>query len=107
MEIGPIPSIVAIPVKVSPSVLPDLPSTRAVAFYPQQEDSSYTPSGQGQHQDQSQDQQAQSEPDQQETGEQNLMQTQSFTPKVIETKDITPEGVPGDPPAESTISLFA
>jgi hypothetical protein len=96
MEIGPIPSIASIPVKVSPAAPADLPSTRAVAFYPKQEDSSYTPS-----------QQEQSEPDQQEAGEQNLMKPESFASEVIESKDSESGNLPDDSPAESTISLFA
>ena len=107
MEIGPIPSIAALSVKVPSATPADLPSTRAVAFYPQQEDSSYTPSSQGQDQDQNQSQQEQSEPDQQQAGEQNFMQVQNFIPEVIETKEINQNDSPDDPPAESTISFFA
>lgn len=104
MEIGPIPNIPAMPAKVSSATPADLPSTRAVSFYPQQEDASYTPSDQ--------DQQDQQEANQQETAQQGLdeqdfMQLQNFSLEIIETKKIVSSGSPDDPPIESTISLFA
>lgn len=96
MEIGPIPSIAATPAKVPSAAPADLPSTRAVAFHLHQEDSSYTPS-----------RQEQSEPGQQENGEENLMQSQSFSAETIETKDSELNNLSDDPPCESTINLFA
>lgn len=103
MAVGPIPNIAAMPVKVASATPADLPSTRAVAFYPQQEESSYTPSGQGEGQ-QGPDHE---ETAQQEAGEEEFTQTQSFSSETIEIKTQVPSDFQDDLPAEGTISLFA
>ncbi len=101
MEIGPIPNIPAMPAKVPSATPADLPSTRAVEFYPQQEDSSYTPSQQGEQEAEQQ------ETAQQNTEQQNLMQPQSFLPEPVENSASTSTTSSDDPPAESTVSFFA
>jgi hypothetical protein len=103
MGIGPIPNIVALPVKVPSATPADLPSTRAVEFYPKQEDSSYTPS----QQEADEQDPGQQETAQQEADGQSLMEAQVFSTEVIENKNQIPDDFPDDPPAESTISLFA